>query len=97
MAVLQAKAPNPQTLRKITLEGHRFSPAEALSLGLVDRIAPGGTEELLAAAAEMAKEVGALAKTGAWGVNKVSSEHWQRAHTCGASSLQCAPLIAQCR
>ena len=47
MAVLQAKAPNPQTMRKIVLEGHRFAPKEALVLGLVDHIAGGGTESLL--------------------------------------------------
>ena len=72
MAVLQAKAPNPQTMRKIVLEGHRFAPKEALVLGLVDHIAGGGTESLLGEAQAMAGKLGPLAKTGAWGVNKVS-------------------------
>ena len=50
MAVLAAKAPNPQTLRKIVLEGHRFTPKEAHELGLVDHIVAGNTESLLAEA-----------------------------------------------
>ena len=69
--MLEAKAPNAQTMRKIVLEGHRFTPKEALELGLVDRVAGADTEGLLAEAAAMAARLGALAKTGAWGVNKV--------------------------
>ena len=73
MAVLAAKAPNPQTLRKIVLEGHRFTPKEAHELGLVDHIVAGNTESLLAEAESMAGKLGSLAKSGAWGVNKVSA------------------------
>lgn len=53
------------------LEGHRFTPKEALSLGLVDGIVDGNTEAILTAAQALAEKVGPIAKTGAWGVNKV--------------------------
>ncbi|KAI0370350.1 ClpP/crotonase [Pilatotrama ljubarskyi] len=69
-AVLKAKAPNPQVLRKIVLEGHRFTPQEALSVGLVDRIVTGNTESVLAEAQSLAESVSSLPKTGAWGLNR---------------------------
>ena len=71
VAVLKAKASSSTTLRKIVLEGHRFTPKEALSLGLVDGIVDGNTEAILTAAQALAEKVGPIAKTGAWGVNKV--------------------------
>lgn len=71
IAVLKAKASNSTTLRKIVLEGHRFTPQEALSLGLVDHIVNGNSEAILTAAQTLAEKVGPIAKSGAWGVNKV--------------------------
>ncbi|KAI0711919.1 ClpP/crotonase [Cerioporus squamosus] len=70
IAVLKAKASNSTTLRKIVLEGHRFTPQEALSLGLVDHIVNGNSEAVLTAAKGVAEKLGPIAKTGAWGVNK---------------------------
>ncbi|TFK94002.1 ClpP/crotonase [Polyporus arcularius HHB13444] len=70
IAVLKAKASNSTTLRKIVLEGHRFTPQEALSLGLVDHIVNGNSEAILTAAQTLAEKVGPIAKSGAWGVNK---------------------------
>ncbi|KAH9945289.1 ClpP/crotonase [Epithele typhae] len=71
MAVLQEKAPSPNVYRKIVLEGHRFTPKEALGLGLVDKTsAAADTETLLAEAGALASTLAPLAKSGAWGVNK---------------------------
>ncbi|KAI0787879.1 ClpP/crotonase [Fomes fomentarius] len=70
IAVLQGKIRNPQTLRKVILEGHRFTPKEALEQGIVDHIVEGNTEDVLKAAQTLAAKVESLAKTGAWGVNK---------------------------
>ncbi|KAH9856516.1 ClpP/crotonase [Lenzites betulinus] len=70
VAVLKAKSPNPQTLRKIALEGHRFTPSEALSLGLVDRTVPGNTDAILAEAQSLAESIDSLPKTGVWGTNR---------------------------
>lgn len=54
------------------MEGHRFTPQEALAAGLVDRIAPGDTAEaVLRIARELAESVDSLAKGGAWGLIKV--------------------------
>ncbi|KAI0671547.1 ClpP/crotonase [Trametes maxima] len=69
-AVLRAKAPNAQVLQKIVLEGYRFTPQEALSVGLVDRIVAGNTEVVVAEAQALAEGVSGFAQTGAWGVNR---------------------------
>lgn len=68
---MKAKSPNPQTLRKIVLEGHRFTPSECLSLGLVDRLAAGNTEGIVAEAQALAESIDSLPKLGVWGVNRV--------------------------
>lgn len=57
--------------RKIALEGHRFTPSEALKLGILDQIVAGGTEAVLAKAEDLANQVGSLAKEGVWGLIKV--------------------------
>ena len=58
--------------RKITLEGHRFTPKEALAAGLVDHIVPGDSAEaVLQRARELAESVDTLAKGGVWGLIKV--------------------------
>ncbi|KAI6133520.1 ClpP/crotonase-like domain-containing protein [Pisolithus thermaeus] len=73
-AVLNAKVSNPSVRRRIALEGHRFTPLEALTAGLVDRLASCGgtgvelgTENVLREAMRLAKEVSALPKQGVWG------------------------------
>lgn len=77
--MLEGKIRNPQTLRKVILEGHRFTPKEALEQGIVDHIVEGNTEDVLKAAQTLAAKVESLAKTGAWGVNKVgtSGSKWR--------------------
>ena len=71
MSVLRAKVPSPQTMRKVVLEGHRFTPKEALAAGLVDHIVEGNTETIVNAAQALAGKVETLTKMGAWGTNKV--------------------------
>ena len=70
-SVLRAKAPNPMVLRKIILEGHRFTAKEALSVGLVDRIVAGDTESVVSEAQSLAESVSSLPGKGAWGLNRV--------------------------
>lgn len=60
------------TLRKITMEGHRFTPQEALAAGIIDEVVGGGTGPLLQRAEALADTVGANAQTGVWGLLKVS-------------------------
>ncbi|KAI9000527.1 ClpP/crotonase [Trametes punicea] len=69
-ALLKAKAPTPQVLRKIVLEGYRFTPKEGLALGLVDRIVAGNTEAVLAEAQALADSLSALPGKGVWGLNR---------------------------
>lgn len=80
MAVLRARASSPQVLRKIVLEGHRFTPKEALAAGLVDHVAGENTAGVLAAAQALAGKVGLVAKTGAWGINKVRPPLYMNPH-----------------
>jgi enoyl-CoA hydratase/carnithine racemase len=70
-ALLRAKVSNPRLHRKIALEGHRFTPSEALAAGLVDHIVQGNTVTIMAKAEEVAESVSPLAKEGAWGLIKV--------------------------
>jgi enoyl-CoA hydratase/carnithine racemase len=49
--------------RKIALEGHRFTPKEALDAGIVDLLAPGNTAAVLAKAEELALTVGVKAQS----------------------------------
>ncbi|PCH41401.1 ClpP/crotonase [Wolfiporia cocos MD-104 SS10] len=69
-AVVRAKVPNALVQRKIALEGHRFTPKEALDVGLVDHIVQGDTETVIAKAVEVGKSVSQMATMGAWGVIK---------------------------
>ncbi|EKM57765.1 uncharacterized protein PHACADRAFT_139039 [Phanerochaete carnosa HHB-10118-sp] len=66
--IVQAKVTDAQTVRKIALEGYRFTPQEALKCGLVDHIVQGDTEAVLHKAQEVATIVGAQAQSGAWGI-----------------------------
>ena len=57
--------------RKLALEGHRFTPAEALEMGLVDHLVKGKTADIVAKAEEIADSVSINASQGAWGLIKV--------------------------
>lgn len=70
-ATLRAKVGDANLHRKVALEGHRFTPQEALTAGLVDRIVPGDSAEaVLHMGRELAESVDSLAKGGAWGLIK---------------------------
>ncbi|EPT01342.1 hypothetical protein FOMPIDRAFT_1029848 [Fomitopsis schrenkii] len=69
-SVIRAKVPDPRTQRKVALEGHRFTPPEALAAGLVDRLVKGDTEAVIAQAQALGESVSHLAAPGAWGVIK---------------------------
>jgi len=63
-------------MRKIVLEGHRFSGSEALENGLVDFLAPakgekGSAKETLDAAIQLAEKVKVKAGKDAYQSNKV--------------------------
>ena len=66
------KITDANLLRKIILEGHRFTPKEALAAGLVDHIVPGDSADaIFQKARELAESVDSLAKSGVWGPIKV--------------------------
>ncbi|KAG1821841.1 ClpP/crotonase-like domain-containing protein [Suillus subaureus] len=72
-AVLNAKVGSPVIRRRVALEGHRFTPSEALEAGIVDRLAnltgtsvESGTDKVLAEAMKLANEVKILASRGVW-------------------------------
>ncbi|KAG1747110.1 ClpP/crotonase-like domain-containing protein [Suillus paluster] len=73
-AIINAKVGSPVMRRRVALEGHRFTPSEALKAGIVDRLATftgtgvrNGTEKVLEEAMQMANEVKVLASQGVWG------------------------------
>ena len=71
-AVVRTKVPDSRTVRRIALEGHRFTPQEALEAGFIDRIADGSSsEDVLSAARQLAEQKSLNAKTGVWGLIKV--------------------------
>lgn len=61
--VLQAKIGDAQVRRKIALEGHRFSPKEALDAGILDHIVSGNTAAVLAKAEDLGLVVGVKAQS----------------------------------
>jgi enoyl-CoA hydratase/carnithine racemase len=71
VAVYRAKVGDLRLQRKILLEGHRFTPPEALQDGILDYVVNGKTAEVLAKAEEVADRVCVLAATGVWGLIKV--------------------------
>lgn len=71
--IYRAKLNSPNTLRACFIEGKRFTPQEALSLGIVDEIAEGGSAGVFLKSQEVAKRLEGLAVTGVWGIMKVSA------------------------
>lgn len=69
-AVLRGKVGDHRLHRKIALEGHRYTPKEALQDGLLDAIVDGKTPEIIAAAEKIADRISPNAATGVWGLIK---------------------------
>ncbi|KAH9485696.1 Enoyl-CoA delta isomerase 3 [Psilocybe cubensis] len=69
-SLLTSKYGNTNLHRKIALEGHRFTPPEALKDGVIDYIVKGTTKDILKAAEEVANRVSVNAKAGCWGLIK---------------------------
>lgn len=69
-AILNTKVNSSTLRRKIALEGHRFVPSEAHSLGIVDHLVTGNTAVVLAKAQDVADQISVNASTGVWGLIK---------------------------
>ncbi|SNX85015.1 uncharacterized protein MEPE_03724 [Melanopsichium pennsylvanicum] len=66
---LASKISDQKTMRKIVLEGHRFSAKEALDAGFVDGLSE-SPQDTLDKAIDLAQKLKAKAKMNAWGCNK---------------------------
>lgn len=66
---LASKIADQRTMRKIVLEGHRFSAKEAQEAGFVDVLAE-NPEDTLEKAKQLADKLKIKAKMNAWGANK---------------------------
>ncbi|THH18131.1 hypothetical protein EW146_g2808 [Bondarzewia mesenterica] len=64
------KVPRSTIQRKVALEGHRFTPQEAVDAELVDELVSGGTEDILRRAIDLAQAKTGLASKGVWGLIK---------------------------
>lgn len=69
-AITRTKVPDARVQRKIALEGHRFTPQEALDAGIVDFLVPGDTEAVITKAQQVGESMSNMTKAGAWGVIK---------------------------
>lgn len=70
-SLVRSKFGSDPLTRKIALEGHRFTPQEALEAGIVDYLVNGDTAAVLARAVELAHQWSVNAQAGAWGSIKV--------------------------
>lgn len=66
---LASKIADQRTMRKIVLEGHRFSAQEAFDQGFVDHLAD-SPQDTLDKATQLAGRLKIKAKMNAWGANK---------------------------
>lgn len=66
---LASKISDQKTMRKVVLEGHRFSAKEAEEAGFVDGTAD-SPKQVLDKALELAEKLKGKAKMNAWGTNK---------------------------
>ena|ERR1700761_197298 len=68
--LMRAKGSNPAFLRKLALEGHRFTAAELLAHDMVDGMAD-SVDGVLGKCKEIAARVEGVSKMGVWGLIKV--------------------------
>ncbi|KIK62525.1 hypothetical protein GYMLUDRAFT_41986 [Collybiopsis luxurians FD-317 M1] len=66
-ALVRLKFGSAPLQRKMALEGHRFTPEEALQAGIVDAVVNGDTAAVLARAEELADQWAGNAQGGVWG------------------------------
>ncbi|KAJ1023887.1 hypothetical protein NDA13_004721 [Ustilago tritici] len=66
---IASKISDQKTMRKVVLEGHRFSAEEAFQAGFVDGLAD-SPKETLEKALQLAEKLKGKAKMNAWGTNK---------------------------
>jgi enoyl-CoA hydratase/carnithine racemase len=71
MTFLRSKFRNPVVLRKMLLEGHRWTPQELLAERMVDELVKGGSKAVLERALAVADKRSSDAKTGCYGLIKV--------------------------
>ncbi|KAJ7722739.1 ClpP/crotonase-like domain-containing protein [Mycena maculata] len=90
--VLSAKIGDARVRRKIALEGHRFSPKEALEAGIVDQLAGGNTAAVLTKAEELALTVSVKAQAGVWGLIK-NDIYWDALQGIKRDPRLSGPLI----
>ncbi|CCM02828.1 uncharacterized protein FIBRA_04940 [Fibroporia radiculosa] len=69
-AITRIKVTDARVHRKIALEGHRFTPSEALEAGIIDYTVKGDTEAVIAKAQEVGESVSGMAREGSWGTIK---------------------------
>lgn len=71
--IVRSKFGNDPMKRKMALEGHRFTPQEALEVGIVDYVVNGNTAAVLARAEQLGDQWSGNAQGGVWGSIKVES------------------------
>ncbi|KAJ4480076.1 ClpP/crotonase-like domain-containing protein [Lentinula aciculospora] len=70
-ALVRSKFGNDPLKRKMALEGHRFTPQEALETGIVDLVVNGNTAAVLARAEQLGDQWSGNAQGGVWGTIKM--------------------------
>jgi len=70
MSILKAKLTNPQTIRKVILQGDRIGASEALALGIVDDLA-GTPQKVVDKAVSLGCGMADRARAGVWGSIKI--------------------------
>ncbi|KIY66523.1 ClpP/crotonase [Cylindrobasidium torrendii FP15055 ss-10] len=96
-ALFRCKYDGAQRVRKIALEGHRWTPQEALKEGIVDHIVAGDTAAVMAKATEVAGAIAPNAAQGVWGLIKsdlyrdvLDAFHTQSRHVSSITDDQAA-------
>lgn len=59
---------HPAILRRVALEGYRFTPQELFKAGIIDHIVDGGHEAILKKSIELGTEISPNARQGVWGL-----------------------------
>jgi delta(3,5)-delta(2,4)-dienoyl-CoA isomerase len=93
LAYLPKITGNQSLVRELTYTGRQFPVADAERLGLVSRVVPGGRDEVVAAALDLAKVIAAkspIAVTGAKHLITHSRDH-SYVIFCSIDGFTCSP------